>query len=269
MNKNRGFSAILMLVFLVTVLVALPASARGRAVQSAGGKDNQGVTDEGTVLSALIYNTEVECRSDGSGADVTLDYSVISTAAANSAELTLVVDGDAYAIGTIASGNIDDGGGWTFSGRTKTAEGSVSHFLESGQYFVQVCATQSGAQGRLPKTACSDAVSVVVPACPSSTECSVHEFFGNIVTHNVNCTASNTIPIQFRGNFGPSATLAIDGPSGYYLNVSVARSGDSCNYTNNDWSPSVSGTYTIRVNGGLSVDGGMETSETITCKTKP
>jgi hypothetical protein len=60
MNKNRGFSAVLMLVFLVTVLVALPASARNRTTQSGGGdKGKQGTLDAPIVGCSVSSGTSI------------------------------------------------------------------------------------------------------------------------------------------------------------------------------------------------------------------
>lgn len=127
----------------------------------AGGRVAQ-AADNGTSLMVSVLAPEspgtAEC--DGGGVTVNLDYSVVSTAAADSATIDAGVDtGESIACtpAAIPSGNITDGGGWTFSKRTKSADGSCETTLAVGNHTVTVCATQSGSQGRPAKTACGTA----------------------------------------------------------------------------------------------------------------
>ncbi len=71
------------------------------------------------MLTVQTNTPAVNCTSDGSGANVSLLYSVVSTGSADSADVVLIVNGAESSLGTIASGNVNGGGGWTFSGRTR------------------------------------------------------------------------------------------------------------------------------------------------------
>jgi hypothetical protein len=126
-----------------------------------------GADDNGTRLSVSIDETAFVCDEDGKSAAVSVDFTVTSTAAADSAELTASIDGGAdLAIGTIESG----AAGWTFDGRTKTADGSATFSLSEGTHTIVICATQSGANGRLPKRSCSVAA-VVDVECDGGNHC--------------------------------------------------------------------------------------------------
>jgi hypothetical protein len=128
-------------------------------VGSSSDAASSGSNDEGTKLSVTAGESALECSADGSAADATVSYTVTSTAGADSASLTAIVDGGAeQAIGQIASGSA----GWTFDGRIKTASGEATFTLANGEHSIVICATQSGAGGRLPKRACSLAVIVLV-----------------------------------------------------------------------------------------------------------
>jgi hypothetical protein len=117
-----------------------------------------GANDSGTSLSVTTSEAAIECLADESGADVSLSYTVTSTASADSAVISAIVDGGETQIGEIASG----AAGWSMDGRIKTATGAASFTLANGDHTIQICATQSGARGRLPKRACSSAVAVTV-----------------------------------------------------------------------------------------------------------
>jgi hypothetical protein len=121
--------------------------------------------DNGTSLSVSIDETSYACDEDGASAAVSVDFTVTSTAAANSAELTASVDGGAeLSIGSVDSDT------WTVDGRTKTAGGSATFSLSEGTHTIVICATQSGANGRLSKHACSVAA-VVEVECNDKQHC--------------------------------------------------------------------------------------------------
>lgn len=260
-QSKAGLRPVLSLVIL-SAMVTIPAfGQRSRAVERL--THAQAAEDEGTALTVMVDTPTVDCLSDGTGADVNLLYSVVTTGAAGETDLTLVIDGEESEIGTIASGNVEDGGGWTFDGRTKTAEGSVTGFYENGGYTFQICATQDGG-GREPKSACSEPVTVTVECLGGGGDggdegCPVSEFFGELVSNPKMCNGRGQvkIQIQFRGDFGSFATLDIEGPEGYRLSEVVPRNGNSCTYHHN-WNlgkqPS-GGVYTIVVNGGELVYG--------------
>ena len=205
----------------------------------------------GTSLSITVDDPIIGDCVDGS-AQVTFDYSVISTGAADAATVTAEVVGvsSAETVGTIASGNVTNGGGWTFAGRTKTAEGSFSLSLEEGTYTVKVCVTQHGSQGNPDKVACREVTFTV--SCAGGT-CPTREFFGETPNNVHLCGSKANIEIQFRGNFGSSADLKITGPDSFKLEDSVPVDGSSCNYHYN-WDLGneetfVFGPYTIEVTG--------------------
>jgi hypothetical protein len=203
----------------------------------------------GTSLSVLIDSVSYNC-DNGS---VLVQYTVRSTAAADAATVTATIAGvDQGTIQTIASGNVNDGGGWVFSGRNKSAEGSytTSIALANGSYTVEVCATQAGSNGNPDKTACASTTLVV--ACGAS-PCS-GEAFGEIPANKNLCKANGHINFQFRGDFGETATLVITGPDGNWVSdqIPVGRDGLSCNYHYN-WDPGTdnggAGTYSFKVTG--------------------
>ncbi len=127
---------------------------------------SQGATvDNGTALSVSVDGTSYACDDDGESAAVTVEFTVTSTAAANGAELTASIDGGAeLGIGAITSGD------WTSDGRTKSADGTATFSLAEGTHTIVICATQSGANGRPPKHACSVAAIVEVD-CPDGSHC--------------------------------------------------------------------------------------------------
>lgn len=232
---KSGFIALLAILIIAS---AVPAFAA----------DNNG-----TSLAVTVDTPTVTCNAEGTGAEVSAAYTVLSTGSADSAIMVATIDGLDYALPTIASGNVAGGGGWTFAGRTKTAEGTFTTSLPNGTYFLTICATQSGANGRNSKRACSTAIAVTIN-CTSPDPCRNEGPFGE-VPHNKNlCKANGHIEIQFRGSFGETASLVIAGPGGFSLPVGVGRNGNSCTYHYN-WDPAANqaaGTYTFTVNGTLS-----------------
>jgi hypothetical protein len=239
------------LFFAAAVAVAGMTVATGAAHAA-----STGTNDKGTSLSVLVDDPVVTCAAGGGSATVDITYSVASTAAADAASITLQIIGDASSIdaAAIASGCVADGGDWTCNGRTKTADRSYSTTLANGTYTIQICATQNGSGGRLPKTACSQIKNITVdcpvelpaPACPSS-------YFGEF-SGNTNLCNGSPIQVNFTGDFGETATLNITGPD-YSDTISVDRDGDSCNYhaswdANGPGKPvAIHGEYTFTVNG--------------------
>jgi hypothetical protein len=208
----------------------------------------------GTSLSIVFSPTTVTCNGDGT-ANVTFDWTVTSTAAADAATVTGQVDGGTiFSLPGIAAGNVTNGGGWTFAGRMKTADGSYTTTLANGTHTFTVCATQAGSNGNPDKTAC--ATTTVTVDCTSTSACANAEVFGEVPANRNLCLANGHIEIQFQGDFDDIASLKIDGPTGtgFTKTVYVDRAGNSCNYHYN-WDPQDSdgnggpGTYSFTVNG--------------------
>ena len=242
MKARKGFhSSLIALTVVLLIVSGIPAFAA-----------SSGANDNGTSLTVTVDTPTVTCHADGNGADVTAAYTVVSTGSADSATVVATIGGEDYALPTIASGNVAGGGGWTFAGRTKTAEGTFSTSLPNGDYTYTMCVTQSGAQGRNPKQVCSAPVAVSIH-CTSPDPCANVGPFGEVPANKNLCKANSHIEIQFRGSFGPIASLVISGPGGFALAVPVDRAGESCNYHYN-WDPAVNqapGPYTFTVNGSL------------------
>jgi hypothetical protein len=210
--------------------------------------------NSGTSLTVTLDAPTVTCNAQGNGATVSIDYTVLSTGSADSAEMTVSVNGVISALPTIKSGSITDGGGWTMGGRTKTAEGTFTTELPNGTYNVFVCANQSTNPGRISKMACSATAAVVVN-CTSPSACANVGPFGEVPANKNLCAGNGNgnIQIQFRGDFGPVAMLLVQGPGGFAMNVPVERAGDSCNYHYN-WDPADGqqpGIYTFSVGSDL------------------
>ncbi len=234
--------ALILVVVVFLAVLPIAGATRQRASSPSLG-------DNGTTLLVTLDTPVVTCNDAGTGATVTTNYTVVSTGSADSAVMTATIGTTTYPLPTIASGPA----GWTISGRTKTATGTFSTFLDNGTYTLVICATQSGAGGRVEKAACSLLVNITVN-CVSSDPCANAGPFGEVPANRNLCSANGHIEIQFRGNFGDTAGLVISGPGGFSLPVSVDRAGDSCNYHYN-WDPGANqaaGTYIFTVNGGYS-----------------
>jgi hypothetical protein len=234
-HKSKSSFLIILAVLVVVTMPAFGAST--------------GSGDDGTKLTVTVDTPVVTCNQAGTGATVTANYTVVSTGSADSAVMTASIGDTVYSLPTIASGS----SGWAFAGRTKTAEGTFSTDLTNGTYTLTICATQSGAGGRLPKSVCSLPLAVTVN-CVSPDPCANVGPFGEVPNNRNLCSANGHVEIQFRGSFGEAASLVIAGPDGFSLPVSVDRAGDSCNYHYN-WDPAAgqaAGTYTFTVNGSLS-----------------
>lgn len=206
----------------------------------------------GTGLSVVLTLVNQICNANGT-ADVTVSYSVVSTGAADAATVTYTVDGGAVqSLPSIAAGNIDDGGGWTFDGRTKTAGGQFTLTLASGGHSIEVCGVQNGSNGNEDKLACQT-LNVVVQ-CSSTNACErVTEVFGEVPSNKNVCKNNTPVQIQFKGNFGDPALMSITGPKSFNSGpIQVNRSGDSCVYHYN-WFPATNGgagTYQFSINNG-------------------
>ena len=198
-------------------------------------------------LSVSFSDPTIACNSDGT-ATVTFGYTVTS-GDSSAATVTGSVDaGTPFALTGINAGS--GTGAWTINGSTKTADGSYSTTLTDGQHTFTVCATQPGSGGNPDKTGC--ATQTVTINCPATSGCDTTEVFGEVPANKNLCLANGTIQIQFRGNFGETANLEIDGPNNFSLAVAVNRAGDSCNYHYN-WDPGTgnggAGGYTFKVTG--------------------
>jgi hypothetical protein len=134
------------LFYYAAALAAVTMMPGAAAVQAA---------NSGTALSI-----SVDATAGAVCGEFVISYTVQSTAAADAATITA----DADTVGLIASGNVMDGGGWMFAGRTKTAVGDFTLTLDPGEYSIDVCATQHGAQGRQSKQACTT-VEITADGC--------------------------------------------------------------------------------------------------------
>jgi hypothetical protein len=223
----------------------------------------------GTGLSITFGDATIVCKGDGTGATVTFQWTVTSSGAADAATVTGQIDGGSiFPLPGIAAGNVATGGGWTFTPRIKTADGSYSTVLPNGTHTLTVCVTQAGSNGNPDKTACS--TQTVVVNCASSEPCANAQVFGEVPANKNLCLANGHIEVQFSGNFGDSASLEIDGPngSGFSRTDAVSRAGDSCNYHFN-WDPhdeqgnGGAGAYTFTVTGNSQTP--LVFSETLDC----
>jgi hypothetical protein len=189
----------------------------------------------GTALSISFGTPSVVCNGDGT-ATVKFTYTVSSTGAADAATVSgQLDDGIITNIATIADGNVNDGGGWTFAGRNKTYTGSVElDSVSEGSHTYTVCADQNGSGGNPNKHACNSITLSV--DCASGDSCSNTAVFGEL-PHNTNlCSANGQIEVQFHGDFGDTANLTITGPNSFSFSTTVNKAGDSCNYHYN-WNP--------------------------------
>jgi hypothetical protein len=91
----------------------------------------------------------VECSEEGD-ASVTFSGTLSTTGSVDSAVITAAVDGDEESeVGVIQPQH------FVHDGQDKTAAWSFAIDLADGEHSVEVCFTQSGAQGRPPKTVCA------------------------------------------------------------------------------------------------------------------
>jgi hypothetical protein len=186
-------------------------------------------------------------------APVSVNYTATSEGSAAAAAISYDINAGAkVAWGTILDGNILDGGGWTFNGRTKTATGSIPLHLGSGSYTIEVCVEQPGNPAK--KTACNT-VTVVVNC--STGPCQGTQLFGEIVGNDNLCKSDAHINVQVKGMFGDSAELTVKDQSNAVVDDHqwTHRSGDSCVYhwnldpkSWNNGSPGA-GTYHFHIDG--------------------
>jgi hypothetical protein len=182
--------------------------------------------DEGTELSATAVSTEPLCL-DGDSAAVTVSGVLTTTGSVDSAEITVSVDGGtAEPMGTIEPDDFDH------DGRIKNADYSLDLTLSNGTHTIEVCFTQSGAQGREPKQVCAPVVTVVVDC---STTCDREGVFGDLVGNPVLCSGGGTphVPVHLRGDFGEVVVIAVSGPNGFTLEGLMNHAGNSCIYQYN------------------------------------
>jgi hypothetical protein len=254
---KRKRTSILVGTFLLALLLALATGIATVAYAA------------GTGLSITFGDATIVCKGDGSGANVSFQWTATSTGAADAATVTGQIDGGTiFSLPGIAAGNVTTGGGWTFAGRIKTADGSYSTVLPNGTHTFTVCTTQKGVNGNPDKSSCT--TQTVVVNCLSTDACANAQVFGEVPANKNLCLANGHIEVQFSGNFGDPASLEIDGPneSGFSRTDLVNRAGDSCNYHFN-WDPHDSqgnggaGTYTFKVTGNNQAS--LVVSETLDC----
>jgi hypothetical protein len=211
----------------------------------------------GTELSIALGEPTVICP-DG---NVSVSYTIATTAASAAAVTEILTDSTNTTVAErsydILAGNVP--GGWTFAGRTKTYDAVFqANGLNDGTYSLQICATQAGSGGNADKTVCTTQAIVVACGEEIVNPCASAAPFGEVVGNN-KISRDAAAQIQFRGNFGPTATMEITNANGFYRSASVAKAGDSCNYHAN-WkftTPNGSdvfgndgaGVYTVTVSG--------------------
>lgn len=168
-----------------------------------------------------------------SGGSVSASYTIATTAgdAAAVTETLRLNNTDVLSNSfTIASGNVVNGGGWNFAGRaTKTFDGTfTASNLANGEYTLEVCAVQNGANGNPGKSICQS--ETVVISCGAADSACSSRPFGEIVG-NPELKQQAPVQINFKGDFGDSALLTISGPNGGGVEpASINRDGNSCNY---------------------------------------
>jgi len=203
-------------------------------------------TDNGTSLSATAAATAITCTSEEE-ATVDLAGTVTTTGSVDSVIITASIDGGAATqMGLIRPQD------FSHDGRIKTAGYALSVSLPNGEHTIQVCFTQSGSQGREPKSTCAAPVTVVVDCAPDNV-CEGQEPFGNLVGNPSLCTGRGPphIPVHVRGDFGEAPALTISGPNSFGHSAAMNHAGESCNYHYN-WdaeSNGGAGTYTFTVTG--------------------
>lgn len=206
---------------------------------------------------------------------ITINYNLLSTGAADAAEVSYTLDGgSATSLPTVASGNVEEGGGWTFQGRNKTYSNSFDlSGLEPGNHTVTICAVQHGANGNDDKEDC-ETISFFIQTCSSEADkCDrVGEVFGQVIGNKNVCKSGGTINFQFKGNFGPTAHLTVTGPSPsttVVRSIDVSRNGESCVYNDSWQGPSglTAGWYTFKVT-TLYNSNTLEDVENLSCSKK-
>ena len=210
-------------------------------------------------LSITFGAPTVSCALDGGV--VSAAYTITATSAAAAVVTETLKDSGGNTVTsnshTVAAGDVTDGGGWTFAGRTKAYDGTfTASGLADGEYSLEVCATQPGSQGTPAKSACITEAIVVDCLQIIETACSAQPF-GEVVG-NKHIRVEASAQINFKGDFGSEATVTITGPN-FSETATIAEAGNSCNYhanwkfTNGEGSDLYgnggSGTYTVSVSG--------------------
>ncbi len=244
-------------VLLGALVALLTACGGGQGGESGSASGNQGSLnagardsdDNGTELTATAEVTGNTCTRE-TEAQVSLGGVVSTTGSVDSVIITAAIDGgDRVELTTL---NPQD---FEHEGRNKTATYAVSVTLPNGTHTVELCFTQSGAQGREPKTTCATPVTVVVDCAPEQNVCAEAEPFGDIVGNPSLCKGNGTphVPVHVRGDFGEEAVLSISGPNGFSLTGAMNHAGESCNYhytwDTRDNHHGGAGTYTFTVTG--------------------
>ena len=103
--------------------------------------------------------------------------------------------------------------------------------LADGTYTLEVCAAQGGSNGNPGKAICQSETIVVSCAPTADPPCSSGPFGEVVGNRHINVDA--TAQINFKGDFGDSATLSITAPNGVTTTASIDRDGNSCNYHGN------------------------------------
>jgi hypothetical protein len=239
------------------------------------GLSSTAVFAAGTSLEVSFDDPVLACIAGTQTASVSFNYILTSTGAADAATVTAQIDGSGLVnLAPVKSGNIVDGGGWNIAGRSKTAEGTYTVTLANGVHTVEVCAYQGGETDANRKSDCTTQTVTVACNLAVQAACPISEVFGKLTSSAELCKNQTPVNVQFRGDFGPTATLAISGPNGYTFNPSVARSGESCVYTY-DWKTNAntggsnggSGTYSFVVSGinALGNPSELTFSQELTC----
>jgi hypothetical protein len=188
----------------------------------------------GTTMTLTFGTPTVACTTNGGS--VSAPYTIATTAGDGaSVTETLTLNGTEVKSHTftIPGGNIANGGGWTFAGRTKTFDGTfTADGLANGTYTLEVCAAQNGSNGNPAKSVCQSETVVVSCATPDPV-CSSGPF-GEVVG-NKNISVNATAQINFKGAFGDAPLLTITSQKGVAASAPINRDGNSCNYHAN-WS---------------------------------
>jgi hypothetical protein len=242
---------------LVALLTACGTGQGGEGDTSAGSQDtlNAGaqpgeLDDNGTELTATAEVTATTCTSE-TEAQVSLGGTVGTTGSVDSVIITAAIDGgDRVELTTLLPQDFEH------EGRDKTATYAVDVTLPNGTHTVELCFTQSGSQGREPKTTCATPISVVIDCTPPEQNvCAEAAPFGDIVGNPSLCKGNGTphVPVHVRGDFGEEASLSISGPNGFTHTAGMRHAGESCNYHYNwdtqDGNHGGAGTYTFTVTG--------------------
>jgi hypothetical protein len=181
------------------------------------------------VITLTFGTPSVVCTT--SGGSVSAGYTITTTAGdAAAVTETLSLNGNEVQSHTftVASGNVLNGGGWTFAGRSKTFDGTfTADGLANGTYTLEVCAAQNGSNGNPGKAVCLS--ETIVVSCGSVDPTCSSEPFGEVVG-NTHITDHATVQVNFRGDFGDSAILTIVSPAGVAATATINRDGNSCNY---------------------------------------